>query len=193
MSHPSSRKQLVLGMCVVFAAGVATAETAEGAEARPAAKHAHAGERHARGSYTQTTQTQRTANGHTTNTVRTDAHGRTSTRDATVTNDKDSGTRTKDVTFTGKDGEARTANTVTQRTEDGRTSTTVITDAQGRTTTREAEVDARRRYAHHGEDRHDRSRDSALKIGASGHGGCGVVLVRTRSSRPWSLSRRQPC
>ena len=29
--------------------------------------------------------------------------------------------------------------------------------------------------------------------GASIHGGCGVVLVRARSSRPWSLSRRHPC
>ena len=31
-----------------------------------------------------------------------------------------------------------------------------------------------------------------LTFGASVHGGCGFVLVRTRSSRPWSLGRRHP-
>ena len=103
-------------------------------------RRTHAAARHPRGSYTQTTQTQRTANGHTTNTVRTDAQGRTSTRDATVVNDKDAGTRTKDVTFTGKDGETRTADTVTQRTDDGYTRDTTYTDKNGNTATREADV-----------------------------------------------------
>ncbi len=142
MTERSNRKQLPLGACVVFAASVAWVDLAEGAGNHPAAKatHSHSAARHACGNYTQTTQMQRTANGHTSHTVRTDAKGRTSTRDATITNNPETGTRTKDVTFTGKDGETRTADTVTQRTEDGRTTSTLITDAQGRTTTRDVDV-----------------------------------------------------
>ncbi len=113
-------------------------------EARPAvaaaAAHPHAATRHHRGSYTQATQRQRTATGHTSKSVRTDAQGRTSTRDVNVANDKAAGTRTKEVTYTGKNGGTGTVDTTTQRTADGHTSSTVITDAQGRTATREATV-----------------------------------------------------
>jgi hypothetical protein len=138
----SMKKRLTFVICVAIAAGNAVPAGAENAPARPAAKAAerpHGAWRH-HGSYTQTTQTQRTANGHTSYTVRTDAQGRTATRDATVVNDKDSGTSTKDVTFTGKDGQMRTADTTTQKTADGHTSSTTLTDAQGRTSTREATV-----------------------------------------------------
>ena len=68
------------------------------------------------------------------------ALGNAATREADESVDPASGTKTRDVTYTGRDGQVRTSDTTTQRTEDGRTSTTVITDAQGRTTTREAEV-----------------------------------------------------
>ncbi len=34
--------------------------------------------------------------------------------------------------------------------------------------------------------------DGVRAMGASNHGGCGVVLVRTRSSHPWALGRRHP-
>jgi hypothetical protein len=142
VSTRSMKKRLAFVICVALAAGNGVAARAENAPARPTAKAAerpHGAWRH-HGSYTQTTQTQRTANGHTSNTVRTDAHGRTSTRDATVGDDKASGTRQKDVTYTGKAGRTRTVDTTTQKTADGHTSDATLTDAQGRTSTREATV-----------------------------------------------------
>ncbi len=166
MTKRSNRKQLALGVCVVFATSMALAEPAESAETRPAAKstHSHSAARHARGNYTQTTQTQRTANGHTSNTVRTDAQGRTSTRDATVTNNRETGTRTKDVTYTGRDGEVRTSDTDDpthrrrphdQHADNGRT--------RPHHHARRRRL-ARPRDAHHDEDRDGRSRPGAVAV-----------------------------
>jgi hypothetical protein len=142
----SISKPVMFGVCIAFAAGVALPAGAADAAAHPAAKsaHPHGGAWRQGGSHTRTTQTQRTANGHTSNTVVTDAQGRTATRDATVVNDKAAGSRTKDVTYVGRDGATRTADSVTQRTDSGYTRDTTYTDKNGNTATREADVEVDR-------------------------------------------------
>jgi hypothetical protein len=134
--------KFILGLGIAVGASLAMPALAAGAHAG-----AHNGARAGAGagahpghSYTRTTQSQRTANGHTSHSTRTDAQGRTATRDATVANDKATGTRTKDVTYTGKDGATRTADTTTQRTDSGYTRDTTYTDKNGNTATREADV-----------------------------------------------------
>lgn len=133
-------KNIVVGLGFAVAASLAMPAVAAGAHAHAgshAAGHAGSGATH---SYTRTTQTQRTADGHTSHSSRTDAQGRTATRDASVVNDKETGTRTKDVTFTGKDGETRSVDSITQRTDSGYTRDTTYTDKNGNTATREADV-----------------------------------------------------
>lgn len=140
MSTRMTRKHVAFGLCLVFSGILAVPADAADSEGKSAARpSAHAGASKHR-SYTQTTQTQRTADGRTTNTVRTDAQGRTSTRDATVVNDKTAGTRQRDVTYTGPSGKTRTVDDTIQKTENGHTRNTVITDAQGRETTRNVDV-----------------------------------------------------
>ena len=142
MSTRSMKKRLPFVICVALAAGTMMPASAENAPARPAAKAAerpHGAWRH-HGSYTQTTQTQRTANGHTSNTVRSDAHGRTATRDATVVNDKDAGTRERDVTYTGSNGKVRTVDDDLTRTADGYERSTLVTGPNGDTATRDVDV-----------------------------------------------------
>jgi hypothetical protein len=127
-----SRFVLGLGIAAATLSVPAFAAGVHDAGATSAAHPAHG--------YTRLTQSQRTANGHTAHSTRTDAQGRTATRDATVVNDKATGTRTKDVTYTGKDGATRTADSTTQRTDSGYTRDTTYTDKNGNTATREADV-----------------------------------------------------
>ncbi len=120
----------VLGLAIAVGASVAVPAFAAGASGRAHPAHG----------YTRITQSQRTANGHTSHSTRTDAQGNTATRDATVVNDKATGTRTKDVTYTGNDGATRTVDSTTQRTDSGYTRDTTYTDKNGNTATRDADV-----------------------------------------------------
>jgi hypothetical protein len=83
-----------------------------------------------------TVQTQRTATGHDRHTTWTGQNGKTATRDAVVTNDKESGTRTREITSTGPNGKTRTVNDVTTRTDTGYDRETVVNRADGSTLTR---------------------------------------------------------
>lgn len=134
MTTRSMKKQLTFAICVAFAAGTILSASAENAAERP-----HAGWRH-HGSYTQTTQTQRTATGHTSSTTLTDAQGRTSTREASVVNDKDAGTLDRDVSYTGPNGKVRTVDDDLTRTADGYDRSTVVTGPNGGEATRSVDV-----------------------------------------------------
>lgn len=91
-------------------------------------------------SHTRTTERQRTENGHTRRDTWTGPEGRTATRDAVVTNDRDAGTRTRNVDYTGPNGKTASVDSVRTRTEDGFTRSTTVTNAQGETATRDLEV-----------------------------------------------------
>jgi hypothetical protein len=84
-----------------------------------------------------TVQTQRTATGHERHTTWTGQNGRTATRDAVVTNDREAGTRSRDVTSTGPNGKTQTVNDVTTRTDSGYNRETVVNHADGSTLTRD--------------------------------------------------------
>jgi hypothetical protein len=127
---------LVLGLAVQ---NVEAREGARGQAQRPAAtakQRPHA----PRGDYTRHTERQRTENGHTSRTTRTDDAGRTASRDATVVRDREAGTRTRDVVYTGPEGRTATVRDVTQRTDDGYTRNTTATGPKGNTATRDVTV-----------------------------------------------------
>ena len=86
--------------------------------------------------HTRTTERQRTENGHTRSDTWTGADGRTATREAVVTNDREAGTRTREVDYAGPDGKTASGDSVRTRTEDGFTRSTTITNPQGETATR---------------------------------------------------------
>ena len=90
--------------------------------------------------HTRTTERQRTENGHTRTDTWTAANGKTATRDAVVTNDKDAGTRTRDVDYTGPNGKTASVDSVRTKTADGFTRSTTATNAQGETATRDLTV-----------------------------------------------------
>jgi hypothetical protein len=90
--------------------------------------------------HTRTTERQRTETGHTRTDTWTGANGNTATREAVVTNDKDSGTRTRNVEYTGPDGNTASVDSVRTKTEDGFTRSTTVTNAQGETATRDLTV-----------------------------------------------------
>jgi hypothetical protein len=117
--------------------GVAAAVAQFGASAAEAGSKGQrqAGQRPS-GSYSQQTRVERTANGHTRSDTWTSADGRTTSRNATVVNDKAGGTRTRDVQRQGPEGQTATRHEETQRTENGYTRNSTATNAQGQTTTR---------------------------------------------------------
>jgi hypothetical protein len=83
---------------------------------------------------------QRTENGHTRTDTRTGPNGRTATRDAVVTNDREAGTRTRNVDYTGPNGKTRSVDSVTTRTDDGLERSTTVTNADGKSATRDLDV-----------------------------------------------------
>jgi hypothetical protein len=90
--------------------------------------------------HTRTTERQRTENGHTRTDTWTAADGRSATRNAEVTNDREAGTRTRNVDYTGPNGNTASVDSVRTRTEDGFTRSTTVTNAQGETATRDLTV-----------------------------------------------------
>jgi hypothetical protein len=90
--------------------------------------------------HTRTTERQRTETGHTRNDTWTNADGKTATRDAVVTNDKEAGTRTRNVDYTGPNGKTASVDSTRTKTEDGFTRSTTATNAQGETATRDLTV-----------------------------------------------------
>ena len=90
--------------------------------------------------HTRTTERQRTDNGHTRTDTWTGADGRSATRDAVVTNDREAGTRTRNVDYTGPNGNTGSVDSVRTRTDDGFTRSTTVTNGQGETATRDLTV-----------------------------------------------------
>jgi hypothetical protein len=90
--------------------------------------------------HTRTTERQRTENGHTRRDTVTGPEGRTATRDAVVTNDREAGTRTRNVDYTGPNGQTASVDSVSTRTDDGFTRSTTVTNPQGETATRDMTV-----------------------------------------------------
>jgi len=80
------------------------------------------------GSYSQQTQVQRTASGHTRSDTWTSGDGRIASRNTTVVNDKAAGTRTRDVQRQGPEGQITTRNT------------TAVYDASTKTWTKDVSV-----------------------------------------------------
>ena len=90
--------------------------------------------------HTRTTERQRTESGHTRSDTWTGANGKTATRDAVVTNDRDAGTRTRNVDYTGPNGNTASVDSVRTKTDDGFTRSTTVTNPQGETATRDLTV-----------------------------------------------------
>ncbi len=86
---------------------------------------------------TKTIQTQRTATGYDRQTTWAGQNGKTATRDAVVTRDREAGTRTRDITSTGPNGKTRTVNDVTTRTDTGYHRETLVTNPNGSTLMRD--------------------------------------------------------
>lgn len=86
--------------------------------------------------HTRTTERERTENGHKRTDTWTGADGRTATREAEVTRDREAGTRTRDVDYTGPNGKTASVDSVRTKTDDGFTRSTTVTNAQGETATR---------------------------------------------------------
>ncbi len=80
---------------------------------------------------------QRTDNGHTNDRTVTRADSSTTSRSATIANDRETGTRTKDVVYTGPNGGQATNNVITQRTENGYTRSSTATGPNGGQATRD--------------------------------------------------------
>lgn len=90
--------------------------------------------------HTRATERQRTESGRTRQDTWTGREGRTATRDAVVTNDRETGTRTRNVDYTGPNGNTAGVDSVRTRTDDGFTRATTVTNAQGETATRDLTV-----------------------------------------------------
>jgi hypothetical protein len=90
--------------------------------------------------HARTTERQRTENGHTRRDTVTGPQGRSATRDAVVTNDRDAGTRMRNVDYTGPNGKTTSVDSVATRTDDGFTRSTTVTNPQGETSSRELSV-----------------------------------------------------
>ncbi len=84
-----------------------------------------------------TIQTQRNATGSERHTTWAGQNGKTATRDAVVTRDREAGTRTRDVTSSGPNGKTRTVKDVTTRTDTGYDRETVVANPNGSTLTRD--------------------------------------------------------
>ncbi len=134
MTNKSQALFGAVGLAMVLLAGSMSAEARDrqrqrGAE-RPRATQPH----------TRTTERQRTEDGHTRTDTVTDANGRTRTREAVVTNDREAGTRTRNVDYTGPDGNTASVDSVRTRTDDGYTRDTTRTTPNDVTLTREVDV-----------------------------------------------------
>jgi hypothetical protein len=90
--------------------------------------------------HTRTTERQRTENGHTRSDTWTRADGKSATRDAVVTRDREAGTRTREADYTGPNGQSASVDSVRTKTEDGFSRSTTITNPQGETATRDLTV-----------------------------------------------------
>lgn len=118
-------------LLIVFTATASDAAARDGAKARAAKPD------RANASYTRTTVRQRTQNGHTRSDTIVGANGRTATRDVVVENDRDAGVRTRNVDYVGPNGKTASVDRTTTRTENGFTRSTVATNRQGETATRD--------------------------------------------------------
>jgi hypothetical protein len=132
----NKRRNSTRPMLVMLAVAAAVAQFGASAAEAGSKGQRQAGQRPS-GSYSQQTQVQRTASGHTRSDTWTSADGRTATRNATVVNDKAAGTRTRDVQRQGPEGQTATRHVETQRTESGYTRNSTATNAQDQTTTRD--------------------------------------------------------
>jgi hypothetical protein len=90
--------------------------------------------------HTRTTERQRTETGHTRTDTWSGPEGKTATREAVITNDREAGTRTREVDYTGPNGGTASVDSVRTRTEDGFTRSTTVTNPKGETATRELSV-----------------------------------------------------
>ena len=90
--------------------------------------------------HTRTTERQRTENGHTRLDTWTRADGKTATREAVVTNNRDDGTRTREVDYTGPGGKTASVDSVRTKTDDGFTRSTTVTNKDGEVATRDLTV-----------------------------------------------------
>jgi len=122
-----------LGLAILLTAGAT-------ANARDAQRQRGAHPPRATQPHTRTTERQRTENGHNRTDTWTGANGRTATRDAVVSNDREAGTRTRNVDYTGPNGGTTSVDSVRTRTDDGFTRATTITNPQGETATRDLTV-----------------------------------------------------
>jgi hypothetical protein len=132
-----------LALAVGLAGIVTIALAAAPADAAAASRDGHAGARggsHPRGDYTHHTERTKTDNGHKRGDTWTNSQGKTTSRDATVVNDRENGARTRDVDWQGPNGKTATRDDVTQRTSDGYTRDSTFTGPNGKTATRDATV-----------------------------------------------------
>ena len=124
----------------------ATRTAAAGALCFVMAASAVAGDRSPRigralhGTWTQTTQVQRTADGHTRHDVWRNAQGQTATRDVVVTNDRSAHTQHRNAVWTGPEGKSTTVDSVTRRTQDGWHRDVTQTRPDGTTRGRDVDV-----------------------------------------------------
>ena len=127
-------------MLIAMGSAAEARERGAGVRAGGAAAGAAAQRRAAGGSWTRSTERQRTESGH----VRSDrwegANGQTASRNVEVTRDPAAGTRTRESDWTRPNGDSGHASTVTTRTDDGYTRNTTVTNAQGQTATRDVVV-----------------------------------------------------
>ena len=92
------------------------------------------------GTWTRTSERQRTDSGATRHDEWRNANGKTASRDVTVTRDREAGTAQRDATWTGPNGGTGSSHTDVQRTDTGMTRNTTVTNANGQTATRNVEV-----------------------------------------------------
>ncbi len=106
------------------------------------AREGHRGANAARNTqpHTRTTERQRTENGRTRSDTWTRADGKTASRDAVVTNDREAGTRTRNASYTTFDRREGSMSDVIQRTDDGFSRDTTRTLPNGETHTRNVDV-----------------------------------------------------
>lgn len=140
MNAKSQTKSGARSMTIVTTMAVAMLLASGVAGARDTQRQRGANTPRATQPHTRTTERQRTENGHTRHDTWTGPDGKTATRDAVVTNDREAGTRTREVDYTGPNGNTASVDTVRTKTDDGFTRSTTITNAQGETATRDLTV-----------------------------------------------------
>jgi len=110
------------------------------ANAGSGGKHKAGAGQGASGSWSRSTQVQRTPNGHTRQDQWQNQSGQSASRNVVVANDQASGTRNRNAVRTGPEGRSTTVDTVTQRTESGYTRDTTATREDGTSATRNTTV-----------------------------------------------------